>query len=104
MALPPIYVHVHMHMHIYHRKYLTAAKQKEIAGMALQPSGEPFCKSLASNKIKRGSNVIIYGTGATVNHQGGGVANSGGLGPKGGSGGGHSAAAGRPSPRAKSKA
>ena len=37
MALPPIYVHVHMHMHIYHRKYLTAAKQKEIAGMALQP-------------------------------------------------------------------
>ena len=51
MALPPIYVHVHMHMHIYHRKYLTAAKQKEIAGMALQPSGEPFCKSLAECEL-----------------------------------------------------
>ena len=51
MALPPVYVHVHMHMHIYHRKYLTAAKQKEIAGMALQPSGEPFSKSLAECEL-----------------------------------------------------
>ena len=79
---------------------LAAAPPTSVADASIHNKGF----YLASNKIKRGSNVIIYGTGATVNHQGGGVANSGGLGPKGGSGGGHSAAAGRPSPRAKSKA
>ena len=79
---------------------LAAAPPTSVADASIHNKGF----YLASNKIKRGSNVIIYGTGATVNHQGGGVANSGGLGPKGGSGGGHSAAAGRQSPRAKSKA
>jgi len=44
---------------------------------------------LAGNKISGGSNVIIYGTGAHVEHTGGGVANSGGHGPGGGGGGGY---------------
>ena len=42
---------------------------------------------LASNKINRKSNVIIYGEKADVKHAGGGVGNSGGTGPSGGAGG-----------------
>ena len=33
------------------RKYLSEAKQKEIAAMALQPNGDPFSKSLAECEL-----------------------------------------------------
>eukprot|EP00802_Teleaulax_amphioxeia_P024697 Tamp_25435.p1 GENE.Tamp_25435~~Tamp_25435.p1 ORF type:complete len:247 (+),score=63.15 Tamp_25435:30-743(+) len=43
---------------------------------------------LNGNSLQGGSNVIIYGTGAHVEHGGGGVANGGAVGPGGGGGGG----------------
>ena len=42
-------------------------------------------KALSLGAVAPGSNIIIYGTGSTVSHPGGGVANGGGAG--GGAGG-----------------
>lgn len=51
---------------------------------------------LAGNKLSGNSNVIIYGTKATVSHSGGGVANAGGAGGgAGGAGGGEKAKGGK---------
>ena len=50
---------------------------------------------LNGDHIDRGSNIIIYGNGATVTNSGGGVANSGGHGPGGGNGGGYVGGSGR---------
>jgi len=47
---------------------------------------------LNGNTVDTASNVIIYGNGAKVTHSGGGVANSGAVGPGGGDGGGYAEA------------
>lgn len=49
---------------------------------------------LNGNTVERGSNVIIYGNGATVTHSGGGVANGGGAGAGAGAGAGKGGATG----------